>query len=107
MFASLKAAAVNGSHSAAAATAAAPPSTQEQVKNRILQLEANVRNNWHCGAFFSTHGWGVNKNHTRANCQSQKPGHVAASTRATAAGLGKTLNKYWDDFLSRRSSNCI
>ena len=103
--ASLKAAAVNGLHSVAAATSATPLIAQEQAKKRILQLEAAVRNNWHGSAFCSTHGWGVNENHTSANCRSQKPGHVATSTRAAAASPGKTLNKDWDDFLSRRSSD--
>ena len=53
---SLKTAAFNGSCSAAAATAATPPVTQEQSKKRILKLKATVHNNWHRGAFCSTHG---------------------------------------------------
>ena len=67
LLASLKAAAVNGSHSAAATTAATPPLTQEQAKKCILQLEAAVLENRRHGAFFFTHGWGVNENHTREN----------------------------------------
>ena len=72
----LKVTTVNGSHSATAATAASPPTNQEQSKKRIHQLEAAVRNNWHRGSFWSTHGWGVNEIHTSANCWSQKPGHI-------------------------------
>ena len=106
MLTSLKAAAVNGSHSAAASTTATPPITQEQSKKRILQLEAAMRNNWHRGAFCSTHGWGVNEKHTSENFRPQKPGHIATSIRAAVAGTGKTLNKGWDDFLYRRSYNC-
>ena len=63
LLASLKAAAGNGSHSAASVNASTPLITQEQVKKRILQLEAAMRNNWHCGEFSFTHGWGVNENH--------------------------------------------
>ena len=96
LLASLKATAVNGLHSAAAATSETPPITQEQAKKRILQLEAAVHNNWHCGAFCSTHGWGVNVNHTSENFRSHNPVHVATSTRAATAGPGKTLNKGWD-----------
>ena len=69
---SLKAAAANGAHSAAATTTAAPPTSQEQSKNLTQQLEAAVRNNWYRGEFFSTHGWGVNENHSSANFRSQK-----------------------------------
>ena len=105
LLASLKATAVNGLHSAAAATSETPPITQEQAKKRILQLKAAVRSNWHRGAFCSTHGWGVNDNHTSENCQSKKPGHAAMSTRAASDGPGKTPNKGWDDFLSCRSAN--
>ena len=42
---SLKATAVNGSHSAVAGTAASPLTPQEQSKKRIQQLEAAMRNN--------------------------------------------------------------
>ena len=41
---SLKAAALNGSHSAAATTSTTPQTTQEQSKKRIQQLEAAVPN---------------------------------------------------------------
>ena len=102
---SSKTAAVNGSHSAAAATYATPPNNEEQSKKHIQELEAAVRNKWHRGDFCSTHGWGVNKNHTSAKCRSQKPGHIATSNCAYAEVLGKTLDKGWDDFLSRHSSN--
>ena len=102
---SLKTAAVNGSHSVAASTAATPLTTQEQPKKRIQKLEAAMRNNWHRGAFCSAHGWGVNENHTSANFQYHKPGHIATSNRASAAGPGNTLNKGWDNFLPRRSSD--
>ena len=98
---SLKDTAINGSHSAAAVTAANPLTTQEKSKKRVLKLEAAVSKNWHSGAFCSTHGCGVNENHTSANCRSHKPGQVDTSTCAAAAGPGKTLNKVWDDFLSR------
>ena len=97
--------AANTSHAAAADTDASPTTSQYQAKKRIQQLDAAVRNNWHRDAFCSTHGWGVNENHTSANCRSQKPGHIATATCASAAGPGKTLNKGWDDFLSRRSSD--
>ena len=100
---SLKAAAVNSSHSAAASSDATPPTTQEKSKKRIQKLEAVVHNNWYRGYFCFTHGWGVNENHTSAKCRSQKPGHIATSNRASAASPGKTLNKGWDEFLSRRS----
>ena len=102
---SLKAATGNGLHSAAAATVATPTINQKKAKKRILQLEAAVHNNWHRGAFCSTHGWGVNENHTSNNYLSKNPGHVATSTCAAAAGTGNTLNKGWDDFLSRRYAN--
>ena len=101
---SLKAAAVNTSHAAATAISVSPPTSQDQAKKRIQELEATVRNKWHRGAFCSTRGWVVNENHTSANCRSQKPGHIATVTCASAAGQGKTLDKGWDDFLSRRSS---
>ena len=104
--ASLKSTAINGLHSATSATAVTPSTTQEQAKKHIQKLDAAVRNNWHCGAFCSTHGWGVNDNHTIVNCQSQKPGHVATSTHAADDGPGKTLNKGWDNFLSRRYADC-
>ena len=51
----LKAAAVNTSHAAADATSASPLTSQYQVKKRIQKLEVAVRNNWHHGAFCSTH----------------------------------------------------
>ena len=52
-----KAAIVNGAHYTADATAAAPPASQEKSKKRIQKFEAAMRNNWHHGAFFFTHGW--------------------------------------------------
>ena len=52
---------------AAAATDSTPSIPLTEAKRRIIQIESAVCNNWHCGAFCSTHGWGVNKNHTSEN----------------------------------------
>ena len=59
----------------------------------ISQLEAAVCNNWNRGAFFSTHGWGVNENHMSKNFRAKKSGHVSTATRANPAGPGRGINK--------------
>ena len=55
------------SYAVADATESTPLITTTEAKRRISQLEAGIPNNWHRGAFCSTHGWGVNKNHTSEN----------------------------------------
>ena len=55
------------SYATAAATNSTPSLLPTDSKQCISQIEAVVHNNWHRGAFCSTHGWGVNENHTRNN----------------------------------------
>ena len=79
--------------SAAAASDSTPLISPTGAKRRISQLEADVCNNWYCGAFCYTHGWGVNKNHTSKNCRAKKSGHVSTATCAHPAGPVRTINK--------------
>ena len=55
------------SYATAAATNSTPSLLLTDSKRRISQIEDVVHNNWHRGDFCSTHGWGVNKNHTSKN----------------------------------------
>ena len=52
---------IPSSYATAAATDSAPLILPTDTKWRISQLEAAVCNNWHRGAFCSTHSWGVKK----------------------------------------------
>ena len=72
----LKTASSLSSYVAAAATDSTPSIPQSDSKRRIIQLEAAICNNWHSGAFCSTHGWGVNENHTSKTCCAKKSSHI-------------------------------
>ena len=61
------------SYAAADSTDSTPSIPPTEAKRCIRKLKAAIRKNWHCGAFCSTHGWGVNKNHTSKNCRAKSP----------------------------------
>ena len=106
LLATLNTASNRASRSSSYATSSATDSTPlvppTEAKWRIIQLEAAVCNNWHCGYFCSAHGWGVNENHTSENCRAKKSGHFSTATCDHPAGPGKAINKGWENFLSTR-----
>ena len=74
-------------------------SDQRETENRILILQASVKNKWKVGGSCLTHGHGVCSGLSSTNCNDKRNGHVTASTRASPAGPGTDVNKGWDDWL--------
>ena len=75
------------------------PSDQHETKKRILILQAAVKNKWKVGVFCSMHGHSVRSGHSITNCKDKNNGHFYATTRSSPAGLGKEINKGWDEWL--------
>ena len=70
--------------------------TNDQHTIRLLQ--SAVKNRWIVGGFCSSHGWGVNYQHSSATCNNKLADHNDTATRANPPGPGKTKNKGWDSF---------
>ena len=69
----------------------------------VKQLQSAIRNKWSIGAYCSSHGYGVHKDHDSKTCPKKESGHNDSATRAKPGPCMN--NKGWDRGINRDSNS--
>ena len=78
-------------------------STSNTSNHTVRQLKSVILGKWSIGAYCSSHGYGVQKEHGSKTCKKKEPGHIESATRAKPGPCMN--NKGWDRGINRDSNS--